>query len=290
MTTGKGRVGLLIGAFIAVLLVLGLGVGYFAAGVAVAANDRANAEKAVSEAVKDNDRIYVLLKNSPSIPTSFNTPDDYAKAKATTDEYGAKATQARGIIDTNLPRLRQASATLRAQTGDFVVATQRGTLDKERARVESIITAFTAGGEGLQVLKDQMVFASAAFDVEGALAALIPVLTKGDVNGALSMYAPLDSKIPQAITLSKGPNIPPQLQTLMTQLATLAADLKQFLQAAQARNASEVQRLQPKIEQDARALQNFDERGLNAYEDQLFKSYADRYKQGMTQAGIKLKE
>lgn len=43
-------------------------------------------------------------------------------------------------------------------------------------------------------------------------------------------------------------------------------------------------------EEDARALQNFDVQSLNSYEDLLFKPYADRYKQGMTQAGLKLKE
>src|SRR5262245_10151324 len=119
MMRGKARVGLLIGAVVAVLLVLGLGAGYFGAGAVVAANNRADAEKVVGEAVKDNDRIYNLLKNSPTVPSSFNTLDDFAKAKAATDAYGTKAAQARSIIDTNVPRLRQASATLRAQTGNF---------------------------------------------------------------------------------------------------------------------------------------------------------------------------
>jgi len=284
------RFGLLIGAGVAVLLVLGLGFGYFVAGAAVAANDRADAEKVVGQAAQDNDRIYNLLKNTPTLPSSFNTPDDYAKAKATTDAYGAEATQGVGIINTSLPRLRQASATLRTQAGAFVVVTQRTALDRERARVESMITAFTAGGDGLRVMQDQMVFYSMVFDVEGAMAAIVPVLTKGDFKGALSMYGPIDSKIPQAVTLSKGPHIPPQLQTLMTGLATFAADLKQFLVAAQANDVSGAQRLLPALERDATALESLDEQGLKAYEDQLFKPYADRYKQGMAQAGFTLKE
>jgi hypothetical protein len=72
----------------------------------------------------------------------------------------------------------------------------------------------------------------------------------------------------------------------MASLATLAADFKQLLQAAQAHNLRAAQNAQAKVTTDADAVANFDQKGFDAFQANLFKPYQDRYDQGLRQAGF----
>jgi hypothetical protein len=76
----------------------------------------------------------------------------------------------------------------------------------------------------------------------------------------------------------------------MAALATLAADFKQLLQAAQAHNLSAAQNAQAKVTTDTDALANFDQKGFDTFETNLFKPYQDRYDQALRQAGFTVTE
>jgi hypothetical protein len=276
----RGRI---IGAVAAVLVAVVAVGGYLAAGLVTAASDRQAADAVVGQARKDNNQVAALVKTVPSGPSSINGTQDLAKAKITADSAAAAFDQGVRLVTSDLPRLRQADATLQSQSGSFLVATQRGSLDKERARVDSVVTAFSAAHDYFQLAGDQMRFNSSMLDAEMVL---LGAIQEKDLTRALAAYANVDSKVQHAVTLSKGPNIAPAMQTLMGALATLAADFKQLLQAAHAGNLKATQAAQAKVTSAANAVGIFDQKGFDEFEAKTFKPYQDRYDQALRQAGF----
>jgi hypothetical protein len=113
-------------------------------------------------------------------------------------------------------------------------------------------------------------------------------LQRQDFNGAIAQYPQVDRTVQQAMTLSKTPNTPPQLQAQVNALATASADLEQLVQAAQKKDLKTVNALGPKLDADTSALDRFDQQGVNKYYDQLLKPYQDRYVGSLRQAGFKV--
>ena len=257
--------------------------GYLAAGFVTAASDRQAAQAVVEQARKDNNRISSLVKTLPTVPDSTSSTQDLAKLKIAVDSGAATFDQGRGLATSDLPRLRQAAATLESQSGGFLVATQRASLDQERARVDAVVTAFSEARDFLQILGDQTRFISSTLDAEIALDGMIQ---QRDVARALAAYPQLYSKFQQVQTLSRAPSTPPQLLALMASLATLAADFKQLLLAAQAHNVKAAQTAQAKVTTDANSFGAFDQKGFDAFEANLFKPYQDRYDRALRQAGF----
>jgi hypothetical protein len=277
------HLGRIIGIGAAVLVVVVAAGGYLAAGFVTAASDRQAAQAVVEQARKDNNRISSLVKTLPTTPSSVSSAQDVAKSKIAVDGLAATFDQGRGLVTGDLPRLRQAGATLQSQSEGLLVAPERGSLDQERGRVSAVVTAFSAAGDFLQVAGDQMRFVSSMLDAEIALDG---VIQERDATRALAAYPQADSKVQQAVALSKSPNTPPQLRTLMASLATLGSDFKQLLQAARAHNLGAAQTAQAKVTTDANAVANFDQKGFDAFEANLFKPYQDRYDQALRQAGF----
>lgn len=293
-TNGAIRVRLGIWIGVAALLVLVVG-GYIGAGAVGAAGYRQSAEQALRQAGTENDKIYGLVKKPPSLPASFSGQQTLAQAEQTlaqsktaVDGYGTTLKRARAIVDTELPRLRQASQKLQADSGSILVAAQRGSLDEERRRLESAIAGFLAAGEYLTIAEEQMHFASVFLDADIALLGVARLVEQQNVAGALAQFPQVDIKVQQALTLSRGEHVAPQLQVLTNSLSTFSTDFKQLLQAIQAGNIEVVQTLAPKLDQDQKASASFDEAGYNAFQAQLAKPYVDRYEKAMKQAGFKL--
>jgi hypothetical protein len=111
-------------------------------------------------------------------------------------------------------------------------------------------------------------------------------LNDQNITGAVAAFPAVNAKMQQAVTLSRGKDIPPQLQTLMSSLSTLSADMTQFVQAVQAKDQRAVQTLSTKIDADANTTANFDQQGFDAFETQLFKPYQDRYEKALRQVGF----
>jgi hypothetical protein len=274
-----GRIIWVVAAVLVALLAVG---GYLAAGFVVAASDRQTAEALVEHARNDNNQISSLVKKLPSPPSSASSAQDLSQSKTAVAGIAATFDRERGVVNSDLPRLHRASATLQSQSGSLLVVPERGSLDKERSRVDAVVTAFLAARAVLQIGGDQMRALSSIFDAESVL---LGTIQQQDVARALAAYPQVESKVQQAVTLSKALNVPPQIQALATSMGTLAADFKQFLQAQQSKNFNALQRSAAKVQADADGFA-FDDKGFNAYETNLFKPYQDRYNQALRQAGF----
>jgi hypothetical protein len=272
---------------VALLLLAGAGT-YVVAGKAAGDADRQAAELVVEQARQDNNLIYGLMKTVPSPPSSINGAADLPHAKAAIDQKASALHHAHGVVSSDLPRLRRAGATIQAQSGGILVLSQRGPLDQERGRVDSVVTGFSVAGEFLRVAEDQMRFTSSMLDAEIALVGVVGLVQQQNMAGALALYPQVDGKVQQAVALSDGMYIPPQMLTPTNTLLALAADFKQVIQAAQRKDLKTIQALQPQISAEANALGHYDQQGLDSYEASLFKPYQERYRQALKQAGFTL--
>jgi hypothetical protein len=285
---GRGRrLGPLIGVVVVVILLVVVIGGFVAVGAAIATGDRLEADAAISQAGKDANQISDPLSKVPDVPFS-NSAQDLANYKTTLDGYVTKFKQADGLVNSDLPKLRSVSDKLRGEAGNPIVAVQRGSLDQERSRVDSVVAAFSAAGQYLKISEDQVTFFAAFVDATGSLAALRPYEDRRDYAGALAQFSGIDSKVQQAVALSKGTSTPPQFQSPTNGVATMAADRKKYLQALQARDTKTANAMQTKLDADATALTNFDQQGFTKYEDQLFKPLQDRWANSLRQAGFQI--
>ena len=281
----RQRIARLVWVGAAVLIMMLAVGGYLAAGIAMSATDRQAAEVVLEKALTDNNQI---ARTMPTGQTSVSGSRAPAQAKATMDGLASAYKQAQATVASDLPRLRQASAALRDQSHSLLVVPQRGSLDDERARVDAVVIAYSAAGDLFQVASDQMGAYSSIFDAVVALGSLVPTINSQDVHGALAAFPDLKAKVQQAVTMSKGRNVAPQMQTLIDSLATFVADLEQLLQADQAGDFSAVEALGTRVQADSDAIGRFDQTGFDTYESTLFKPYEDRYVAALTRAGFKV--
>jgi hypothetical protein len=273
------------GGVIVLVVVVAVG-GYLAAGLAAAAGDRRAAEAVVEKARVDNNQISGRVTQAQSLPSPLGGAQNLAQVKAGVDVLESQIKRADQTVVSDLPSLRQSSAALLDQEGSVLVLLQRGALNQERSRVDAVVTAFSAADACLKVASDQMTFVSSMLDAEMAMLSATQHLNDQDITGAVAAFPAVNAKMQQAVTLSRGKDIPPQLQTLMSSLSTLSADMTQFVQAVQAKDQRAVQTLSTKIDADANATANFDQQGFDAFETQLFKPYQDRYEKALRQVGF----
>jgi len=226
------------------------------------------------------------LNALPTLDISATNPD-YAKAKQTVDQYGSQLGTYQTTVRADEALLRADRDRLRNQATGALELPFRPSLDHERLRAESLLSALQAEDTSLQIEQDQMKAASTILDAEGEFYVLIADhLDKQDVAGSLALFPTLDGKLKTAAQASAGQNMPPQLQKLVTEMQTLSGDLKSFLQAAQRGNRSAALALEPKIEADSTALQSFDSKALDSYEQTLLQPYEDRFDSGVRAAGF----
>jgi hypothetical protein len=282
---GGMRLVLVVGT--AVAAILGAGA-FFAIGAGVAAGHRLAADGVMEQARRDNNQVSDSLSKLPDLTVTASKAPDPAQAKTTIEGYLTRVKQSRAVVNADIPKLRGASDRLRGESGSFLVASQRATLDQERGRVDSLVAAFTAAGQFLQISEEQLTLDSAIVDLGAAFTALSGAVQRQDFNGAIAQYPQMDRALQQAMTLAKTPSTPPQLRTQVNTLATAAADLKQLVQAAQRKDLRTINALGPKLDADTSALDKFDQQGASKFYDQLFKPYLDRYDTSLRQAGFKV--
>jgi hypothetical protein len=273
---------------VAVLVVILASGSYLAASVVTAGIDRQAAEVVVGTVISDNNQFAQTMTkvSSPAGPTSVS--QDPAQARTAMDGITSDLWKAQGTVNADLARLRRAGTVLRDQSGGILVVTQRGSIDHERARVDAVVTAFSAQGDALQVASDQIVVFSAMLDATIALDAVTPILNRQDNQGALAAMPLVDAKMQRAVTLSKGSNVAPQLQALIGSMATFVTDLEQFLHADQAGDVAAAEALATRLQRDGDATANFDQTGFDAYESSLYKPYEDRADAALRRAGFEV--
>lgn len=225
------------------------------------------------------------VKRVPAFDVTGTNPD-FAKARQTADQYAVQLGEYRGTVAADQVKLFRDRDRLSEQASGLPSLPSRGLLDRQRARVRSMLSALDAEDAALKILEDQMQALSAGFDAMGDFATVFDDLNKQDVKGALAVFPSLDGKLQTAAKLAAGPNTPPQVQKVVASLQALSTDFNRFLQAVQRGDTRGAQALEPRIEADAAALVSFDAQGLNAYERTILQPYEDRFDKGVRAAGF----
>jgi hypothetical protein len=283
-----------VGTLLKVLAVVGAlgvivaGVLVYLVGTTAVASGKARSDSITlldSVRTRANDA-QAALKTLPPFDLSSTNPD-FARARQTADQYGSQLGGYRTTVQGDEVKLRSDRDRLTSRATGVLALPFRASLDHERQRAEGLLFALQAEDTALQIEQDQMRAISAIFDAEGDFyVLLVNHVGKQDITGSLALFPPLDGKLKTAAQVAAGPSTPPQLQKLVVSMQTLSTDLNAFLRAAQRRDQRTVQALQPKVDADATALDNFDSVSLDAYERTLLQPYLDRFDSGVRAAGF----
>jgi len=275
-------------AVVGALVVIVVGVFVYLVGSTALASNRARGDSVtLLESVRTSaNSAQDALKAVPPFDVSSTNPD-LAKAKQTADRYSGQLAGYRTTIRADEVVLRADRDRLRSQATGILALPFRSSLDHERLRAEGLLSALQAEDTALQIEVDQMKTLSAIFDAEGDLIVLLnDHLDKQDIKGSIALFPALDGKLEAAAQASAGQSTPPQMQKLVASMQTLSTDLNAFLQAAQRQDSRTVTALEPKVEGDITALETFDAKGLESYEQTLLQPYEDRFDSGVRAAGF----
>src|SRR5215467_10164977 len=275
-------------AVVGSLVVIVVGVLAYLVGSTALASNRARSDSvALLESVRTNaNAAQAALKALPSFDISSTHPD-LATAKKTADQYASQLAGYRTTLQADEVELRADRDRLRNQATGILALPFRSSLDHERLRADGLLSALQAEDTALQIEVDQIKTFSAIFDAESDMIALLnDHLDKQDIKGSIALFPALDGKLKAAAQAAAGPSTPPQIQKLVAGMQTLSTDLNAFLQAAQRQDSRTVLALEPKVVADLTALENFDAKGLESYEQTLLQPYEDRFDSGVRAAGF----
>jgi len=286
----RRRVGTLLKVLAAVgaLAVVVAGVLVYLVGTTAIASGRARSDSiALLESVRTHaNKAQVELKAVPPFDVSSTNPD-FAQGKHTADQYASQLATDRTTVLADEVSLRADRDRLSKQATGILALPFRPSLDHERMRAESLLSALQAEDAGLQIVENQMKTVSAIFDAAGDFSVILTDhVEKQDFAGALALFPGLDAKLKAAAQAAGDPSTPPQIRKLVTGLQTLSTDLNAFLRAAQREDAATVLALVPKVEADSNALGSFDSQGMSSYEQTLLQPYLDRFDSGVRGAGF----
>jgi hypothetical protein len=275
-------------AVVGSLVVIVVGVLVYLVGSTALASNRARSDSVtLLESVRTRaNSAQDALKAVPPFDVSSTNPD-LARAKQTADQYSGQLAGYRMTVQADEVKLRADRDRLRNQATGILALPFRSSLDHERLRTEGLLSALEAEDTGLQIEVDQMKTLSAIFDAERDFLVLLnDHLDKQDIKGSIALFPALDGKLKTAAQDSAGQNTPPQMQKLVASMQTLSTDLNAFLQAAQRQDSRTVLALEPKVVGDFSALETFDTKGMESYEQTLLQPYEDRFDSGVRAAGF----
>jgi hypothetical protein len=159
-------------------------------------------------------------------------------------------------------------------------------LDRDRQRVEGMISAFSNAQTAFGVIQGQIPAYQALLDFLAAFDQLTPLLQKQDYGGALALYAQLEQKMQALTSAMSRPNIPPDFTKGVDLVKALVDDFKPVLQAVAAGDYDRAQSLEGKVNQDIGALNAYQPSSMDTYETNLLRPYRDAYNAGMRRAGF----
>jgi hypothetical protein len=271
---------------VVVLLVVVIGVGgYFVAGAAMAASEDRQAVATLESARKHNNQIYDAL-NAPKLPDSLSNSSDISQAKQALSSYVSALSDANTKLDADLKALNDEDSRLKGDQNNVLLLPERSRLASDRDRVAGMASAFTNAKTAFKILQTQIPVFQALVDVVDGFNSLQPYIDKDDWQGALNVLTQLDPKLQSLVTAASGANIPPEFTNGVKLLKQLADDFKKFLQAVVASDFSTAQSLSATLNNDVKALDNFNPSGMDTYEDNLLKPYKDAYEAGLRKAGF----
>ena len=200
--------------------------------VVAAAGTLVSGGASVASAVADSNRVLRSVgTHSKQVAASLQAPElgmtgagDVQAEKRQVDEYLAGLDQATATVGADRSALAASRGKLDGVAGSPTTLPFRQPLQSQHDRVGSAIAALDAAAGALQVEHDQGRTLAAAMDALGDFAPIMSAMKRSDYAGALAGIPGMQSKLATAITLSRTPSNPPQVQKLLVDLQTLMTD------------------------------------------------------------------
>lgn len=267
---------------VAVLVIIGT-IGYAIAGFAYASTRISGADRALNAVVSHQNSLTATFKE---IDTRFSgmgganfSPQ---QARTLADQFVSSSQAAETTVEQDDASLVAASKTLNEQEWLTVIA--RGNLDKEAQRIgharkalaaaKTLTTDYVLDGQFLQSFLDS------AADLD----ALGKASSSGDVTGAKTTLTAMKAHVDKALQLSTSPGLPTELHSLMVDFQKLVTDFGQFLDAAQANDATTLATYEKAVEDDATKIGGYNFDKMSSDIDAFYQQLVDRFNSEMAAA------
>jgi hypothetical protein len=271
----------------AIVVFVGVGAYLVASAVGSASSAAADAATALQNIATDTLSIDHALRppTSPTISGSAQHPD-FKADKQTADDYAARVEQISRIVTRDIAALRTMNDGLRAQSRNPLAFSVRPRVERAMSRASSMQSAFDAANVALGIERDEARLVSALLDVFDGVNTVFDRTGSSDVAGSLQAIPAAQTKLQSAAQVAQNPNDPPQVRQLITELQTLLTDLQAGLQAVQRRDFNALQSASSRVDADFNALDAWDAKAADAFEQSRLQPHIDRYHAGLTAAGF----
>lgn len=245
--------------------------------------------------VKSADRsLNTVISHQNSLNSTFNDID--AKFSALSNGSAFDPVQAKTLMGQFVANAQAAGVTVGHDDGSLVTARSsldeqrwltalsRGTLDKERARIDH---ARNALADARQVADDYVQdgrFLVAFIDAATDLDTLGTQTADADLAGAKTTLTTMKAHVDTALQLSTAPGLPAELHSLLLDFETLVNDFGKLLDAAAAGNNAAIASSEQVAAADANKLSAYNFATIGAQIDAFYKPLLDGFNGEMAKA------
>lgn len=189
-------------------------------------------------------------------------------------------------LSTDQRRLESIAGRLQAQYGNVLTVPFRERLDKSKVRVDSLLTAMTAAGKGLQVVRDELRLMSSFLDWAATVLRIGEFLNTNDLSGATTAFSDLNVNAQTVAQAAQRYNGAPEVAQLVSAVSSYDTDLQAGVRAAVARDQARLTAATQNLQADGRTLDAINGAAIDAYYQTKIKPQRDLYVAAAAKAGI----
>ncbi len=271
-----GRRWLIIGGIAVVFLLI---IGYVLGGAAAASGPIARADSALHTTVSHNNETADSFKADPfkGIDLKSDNPD-IAAAKAAIAAEKQKLTKWQALISGDRTALQQVRPELQ---GSFLTLLEKGTLDRDRRRVDAGLSALNSAQKAIDIYTQQLAFIEPFLDAAAGFVAIGKAGSAQDIAGIKAQLPTTGASIQKAMALSQPPAIPAELGATLKAFQQVLSDIQALVAAVEANDAAGIQKYATAVEAEGNNLSKYDSTSLEAAINALYKPLGDAYDRDM---------
>ncbi|GAC1686833.1 MAG: hypothetical protein PVS2B1_07340 [Candidatus Dormibacteraceae bacterium] len=272
-----------VAVVVIVIVVVGI-IGYAFVGIAFASTRIANADRSLNTVISHQNNLNSTFKdidkqfNGLSTTSAFNP----AQSRTLIDKFIANARSAGTAVSQDDASLVSARAGLASH--QWLTAFSRSGLDREAARIDharkalsnakSISADYVKDGEFFQAFLETMVDLEKFLNETGA----------GDLNAARASLPGMKAHVDNALQLSTGPGLPPEVHSLMVDFQGLVVDFGGLLDAIGTNDSAAIMNAGKKVEDDGTRIGTYDFTKIGIQIDAFYKPRVDAFNSEMAKA------
>lgn len=267
--------GPLIAVILVAILVVVAVVAYAGIGYAYA-QGRLNSAKDTYNSVIAHENTYADTVNAASsISSSAFNASSIADAKAKYADLVSKSQAAQPQIASDDSKLADADASLKQNS--WLTLVSKSSLDKMSTKIGHLRNALAAAKEISADYVQLGTFYETLADAIGDLDTFTTKAQASDFTGATAAIEKLKTDTAKAITQDKAPGLPPEADTFLKDLQTVANDFSAVINAAVSGDESAYNAAVTKGDADVSKLQADDTNAIDAKTQAFYKPLIDKY-------------